>query len=409
MHNIKSIFEIECKDLLIDKNLLKRINLYQTGFVNKNIEHISFFGGNTTGVQVVRFLPSDRDKWFDEVLETSDGPLEEKLHALPTVNSEWHISSDTMNLSCVWLAHIIFNSPNLNTEQKHTVLIDIFLILQYKYVTSILFRYFRYPAEKATAEATYSLLSYKYALKLHGSWSAFLLARAEELISSDSIHYKTIVSMDEDKDVTYLLSDSQGRIRDMIKNIYSVFDRVHKQGIKISTTSSVTTDHEGEEILKDKSKGLLAYGRYLNSIVTDKNSFIKLELIDLISKLVHTAPPKLIIESLEWISTNYKETNTKIIEEALNETLLHSFDYLTNNRDLIRNNSDLGVLLSRLKGVYMSSRSTDVVLIELRIKVEKIVRMATGSKNDSVISSVRTAVLLYIVIRSLAMRHYSNN
>ncbi|EKD22632.1 MAG: hypothetical protein ACD_84C00031G0003 [uncultured bacterium] len=406
--NIKSIFEDECKDLEIDTHLAKRISKYNNAFISKNSEHIEFFGSNLTGAHVVRFVGSDRDRWFDDVLEVNDGPLEERLHALPTVNADWNISSDTMNLSCAWLLHAIFISKKLTDAQKHEAMIDVVLVLQYKYLTSILFHWFRFPTDKATAEATYAQLTYKYGLKVHGSWMKLLKSRAEEIISKESIHYNCIRKMDVDDDVTYLLNDSQGRIRDIIKNIYVVFDRVHKQGLRISSTSSVVIEHDGAEILKDKTKSALTYSHYINSIVSDKNSFIRSELTSIIEKLVHTMPPNLFLESLQWMSNNYRQSGAGVVEEVLNITLIHALDYLSHNRELIKNSNDIAGLLGKLKGVYMSSRSTDVELYELRNKTEIIVKNATNNKNDSVISSVRTGILLYIVLRAMTMRHYSN-
>lgn len=404
--SIKSVFEKECADLDLGAKLAKRLHQYQTGFVHKNEDHIAFFGGNLLGVQTVRFNDSDRDRWFDEILEVDSSYLQEQLLALPTVNAEFHVSSDTMNLSCAWLTHAIYNSKTMTDQQRHDAMIDVILVLQYKFLTSRLYRLFRYPADKAVAEATYAQLSYKYAIKQHGSWSALFHARAEEIISKDSIHFPVINKMDQDDKVVYMLNDTQGRIRDMLKNIYGLFRQVHAQGTKITTTSQVV-EHDGESILKDKSKNLLAYGRYLNSIVTDKNSFIRQEIVGVIGKLMYTMPEKLFLQTLGFMSDNYRQARAGQIEEILNEVLIHSFDYLSENRELIRNERDLPGILSRLRGVYMSSRSTDPVLFALREKTEAVVRQATGNKNSSVIASVRTGVLLYLVARAFSMRHYT--
>lgn len=407
MENVKQIFDEECKDLVIDTRFAKKLQKYQNDFVNKNPDHQEFFGGNLTGVNVVRFTDADRYNWFSDVLEVDDNVLEDRLLSLPTINSEYHVSSDTMNLSCVWLTHAIYVSNKLNDKQKHDAMLDVILVLQYKYLTSRMFRHFKYPADKATAEATYAQLNYKYAIKVYGSWSALLTARSEEIISEKSIHFKTIREFNIDKDIVYMLNDTQGRIRDILKNIYDVFIRVHSQGTRILTTSSVI-EHEGVEVLKDKTSNTLAYGRYLNSIVTDRNSFIRDELVGVIEKLIHTMPSKLFRETLEWMSTNYRQSGATVIEDVLNETLIHCFDYIANNKDTIRSTSDYVTLLTKLKGAYMSSRSSDEVLLSLRNKVEKIVRMATSNKNDSVIAAVRTGVLLYIVLVSLTMKHYTS-
>jgi len=408
MKKVSEVFNEECSNLAIDVGLLKRIQKFQSDFVLKNQDHQEFFGGNLTGVQVVRFTEADRNRWFDEVMEVDDGPLEERLLALPTINAEYHVSSDTMNLSCVWLTYAIFNSAKLTDAQKREGMLFIILILQYKYITSLIFHYFKYPADKSTAEATYAQLNYKYAIKVYGSWSALLVARSEEIISDKSIHYKTIRNMDNDHDVVYMLNDTQGRIRDILKNIYSVFKQVHDQGTRIVTTSSVI-EHEGVEVLKDKTRDVLKYGRYLNSIVTDRNSFIRDELVSIIEKMVYTMPSKLFVETLEWVSSNYRQHGAGVIEEVLNETLVHCFEYINNNKDTIRSNTDFVTLLSKLKGVYMSSRSTDAVLLSLREKAEKIVRLATNNRNESLISSIRTGILLYLVLRTFAMKHYTSS
>lgn len=405
MNSILEVFNNECIHLKIDMHLLKRLKKYQTDFILKNSDHQEFFGGNLTGVHVVRFTNADRNRWFDEIIEVDDIPLEERLQALPDVVKEFHVSSDTMNLSCVWLTHSIFTSSFLNDEQKEEGMTLVMLILQYKYLTSLLSHYFRYPADRAIAEATYAQLSFKFSIKVYGSWSALLENRSIEIISKESIHYKTITAMNIDTDVVYMLNDTQNRIRDILKNICSVFHYVKEQGDRIITTSSVI-EHEGVSVLKEKTHDQSSYYRYINSIVSDKNSFIKSELCSVIEKLVYTIPPKLFISSLEWMSINYRQRTAGVIEEVLNECIIHCFDYINSNKGTIRTNTDYATLLTKLKGVYMSSRSTDPVLFALREKTEKIVKMATGNKNNSVISSVRTGILLYTVLRTLVKDHY---
>jgi hypothetical protein len=286
-------------------------------------------------------------------------------------------------------------------------MMDVGLVLQYKFLTSRLYRHFRYPADRATAEATYAALSGKFAIKQLGSWNRVLEQRTEDLISPEGLHFKAISKMDNDLEVIYLLNDTQGRIRDMLKNIYDVFLQIHHQGIKIQSTSSLM-EYDGEVFLKDRSKNLLAYTRYLHSLISDKASFMREELMGVIEKLMHTTPPRLFRETLTWLSDNYRQSGAGKIEELLNEVLIHSFDYLAEERTMVRNHVDLPTLLARLKGVYTSSRSIDPALFSLREKAEWCVKQATGNRNDSVIASVRTSVLLYLVIRTMTMQHYTN-
>jgi hypothetical protein len=405
--NINGVFAEACGSLAMDPAFAKKLTMFRVHFQHKNEDHIKFFGGNLLGVEVVRFTDADRDQWFDEILKTDQNSLTESLLALPTVNPTFNVSSDTMNLSCAWLMHALFASPKLNPQQKHDAMMDVGLVLQYKFLTSRLYRHFRYPADRATAEATYAALSGKYAIKQLGSWNRVLEQRTEDLISPEGLHFKAISKMDNDLEVIYLLNDTQGRIRDMLKNIYDVFLQIHHQGIKIQSTSSLM-EYDGEVFLKDRSKNLLAYTRYLHSLITDKASFMREELMGVIEKLMHTTPPRLFRETLTWLSDNYRQSGAGKIEELLNEVLIHSFDYLAEERTMVRSHVDLPTLLARLKGVYTSSRSIDPALFSLREKAEWCVKQATGNRNDSVIASVRTSVLLYLVVRTMTMQHYTN-
>lgn len=405
--SIKSIFDDECSGLEIDARLAKKLHQYQQAFVSKNEEHISFFGGVLLGVQVVRFTRQDSDRWFEEIMEVDSDAISERTAKLPTLKPNWNIATNTMNQSCVWLAHKFFTNKALPEEVRYEAAIDCLLVLQYKFFTSLLYQYFRFPADRAVAEATYAELTNKFGIKQHRSWSAWLRARAEDILSKGSTHLVVMNAMQPDDRVVRMLNDTQGRIRDMMKNIYKVFRRIYTQGGKIITTSAVV-EHDGAEILKDKTKSLLVYERYLASIVGDQNSFIRQELLQVIESAMHTMNSRLFRETLVWVSNNYGQPAARYIEELVSETLIHSFGYLFDNRDVLKSRSNMAGMLDRLRGVYMSSRSTDPVLFSLREKAEKIVRNATGSKSPNAIAGVRTGLLLYLVLRAYTMRYYTS-
>lgn len=406
MKNVKSVFDEECSHLKFDKALAKRLSQYIISFINKNEDHMTFFGGNLTGVQVVRFTTQDKDKWFSEVLETDEFVLEEAITALPTINKNFFISSDTFNLSSVWLVHKLMNSPYLNDEEKSHAMLNAALALQFKFLTSLLYRYFRYPADPEVAAATYAQLSMKFAIKQYGNWSRTLEARCEDMYGPNSIHRDTFKRFNNDASIVYLLNDAQGRIRDMLKNIYAEFMKMNKLGKRIIATSA-TVELDGESILKDKTKNLTNYTRYLHSIIADKNSFIKPELQGVIEKIMSTMPPKLLNQTLEWCSHNYRQPKAKVIEDIIDLTMIHAFSYIGSNRSVIKDVSDLPGFIAKLRGVYMSSRSVDRDLLALREMGENIVKQATTTKNASVISSVKTGLLLYLVLRAFTQQHYS--
>jgi hypothetical protein len=405
--SVKGVFDEVCADLVIGPKLIKDITLFEQQFVNKNDEHIAFFGGNLFGVNVVRWTDNERDRWFNEIIDNDEVYLTERLLALPTVNKDWVVSSDTFNLSCVWLVNKIFTSKDLHPQQKEAGMIAVMQILQYKFFTSRYYRYFKYPGQRSIAEAMNSTLSGKFLIKKTGNWHALFLYRAREIISSQSIHWKVVQTGGDDRKIVEMLNDVQGRIRAMLRLMYSEYLRVRDSGNRIIATSLIV-EHDGEQILKDKKKSAGEYYRYISGVISDRNSFIRVELVKIITNISNTMPQHGFEETLEWMSNNYRQRGAEIIDRVLLETIVHSIEYLSKHREAIHSKTDYTSMLTTLKGGYMSSRSTDVGLSKLREDTELLVRKATNIKNSSVIAAIRTGVLLYIVLRSYTMRYYSS-
>ena len=404
---ITEVFESERNGIEIDPSFIKKLHLFQVGFVNKNEEHIGFFGGHLLGVHKVRFTATEENYWFEDILQVNEYDLKERLHKLPGVNPDFAVSSDIFNLSAVWLTHAIFKCENITAQQKEQGMLDAILIMNFRFMTSRLAHNFRYPADPAVAEEVYNRLSYKFAIKQHKTWLNVLINRSMDTIANTSIHYKTITQMSDNKAVVDMINDCQGRIRDIIKNIYEVIVQVKTEGVRITTTSDVSSGFDGAEILKDKINGLNNYTQYLKSIMSDRNSFIKDELVNVIDNIMNNLSYKLFLTTLEWISDNYGKQKDGLIENVIEEVMTHSFGYLEDNRSLLKGNINLINVLARLRGVYMSSRTTDPVLLSIRDKCEEIAYLATKNKNKNILPSIRTGLMLYLVSRAFTKQHYS--
>lgn len=403
---VKTVFAEATQHLTFDKELARKIKLFVLYFVNKNSEHISFFGGNLLGVETVRFKEEDNNRWFDDVLDVDEFLLKDELHALDSINSEWKVSSNVFYLSCVGLLNKLYNTPLLSTKEKEDAMVDTMLVMQYKMITSILFNMFRYPADRGVAVATYAALSKKFSLKQYGTWNKLLEARARDVISHNSIHFKTIKDMDDDKAIIYLLSDVQTRIKHIIVVMRGVFETVLQTKSKIVTTSAIGMDMEGKSFIKDKARNINIYKRYLHETIIDKNNFVKLELIGIIGKVMYTMSEKFLEDTLNYMCDNYQGHNSEVIDEIIDETLLFTFNYMATNKQFNIDQNDLAGLIVKLKAVYMSSRSSDVNLLKIRRNLESLVKKAIKSKNDTVVSSVRTGVMLYLILRAFTMKHY---
>lgn len=403
---IKGVFEDECSNVSIDSKLAKRLNRHVNQFINKNEDHVNFFGSNLLGVYTVRYLPSDREAWFGEVLDIDDTSLTDALYDLEVINEEFKRTSDVVNLSSVWLVHKLMNTKSLSSRDAHKAMVDVIFMLQVKFLTSVFAHYIKYPTDPEVAQAVYESLSRKFGLKQYGSWGAFLLARSEEIVSPSGIHHKTFQKFDDDEAIFYVITDIQGRMKEVVKKMMGILIHINNNKGRIVSTSS-TVELDGEVILKDRKNGVTIYKRYIHSTIQDTNTFIRGEVVKVVQDAMHTMPEKLFLDTLRYCSINYGQKGGGEITELIDELMLHAFDFLSKNRNLIRGNVDLTSLVSRLRSLYMASRMSDPALVRAKELADSIVGKAVNSKNKAVLSSLRTGLELYIVLRAFSMNYYS--
>ncbi len=403
--SIKSIFDEGASHLEINSALLKKIHTYVIAFMNRNSDHVEFFGGNLLGVYPVRFKSSDQAEWFDEILKIDDVVLGFKIRALPTLDPDWIRGTDVANLSCLWLVHRIYNS-RLSESEKEQGMIDCLLVLHFKLIGSLMARFFKYPADKSVALATYAALSKKFMIKQAGSWYNLLLMRAKNIISPSEVHHKTIVNFDPDASIQYMITDIQGRLKNIVKKMRAVFEIVRNQDAKILTMKS-TIQSDGEVVLRDLVRNFTPYRRYAYQILSDKTLFIKDEIVRVICSAMHRMRMEDLYKTLDYLTLNYqKKEESKEIEDFIDETILHLFDFLGNDRSIQNNTGNLATVITRLRAVYMSSRSTDPMLLKMRDLGENIVSKATNITSPAALAPVRTGLMLYICLRVLSMKHY---
>lgn len=408
--SVKSLFDEYCGHVVIDQKFVHRLQSYRQTFANKNEDHVAFFGGHLMGVQEVKFLPSDKAEWFNSLLDVDEISLQDELLTLPTLVPDptkvRFVSTDVMNLSCLWLIHKIYNA-NLSAQVKHAAMVDCMLVLEYKFITSILAYWFPHRADEAVAVATYARLSKKFKLKEVGSWGALLLYLAEHMLSEKSPHYKlqTFQLFTDDFNIIYMVNDIQGRIKDYLKNIRDEFEIVRRDPTALIRTNSNTVTIDGEVLVKNKRNVYSTYRRYINDVMADKNSFIIKELSEIVVSTMPKLPYRNMVDTLEYMVRNSGLKGDPNVAKLTDLLLEHLFEFISSNRNTV-NTRDLAALLSKLKNLYTASRAANPLLLEIRDVGEKVVKKAVKTKNPSLVASIRTGVLLYVVLRTITMNHF---
>lgn len=400
--SIKAIFEAHGAHLTIDQKLADKVNVYCKSFINKNDDHIQFFGSNLTGVYPVRMTSVDEMEWVIDILGLDNIEIKKQVKSLPHINENWIRGTDVFTLSGFWLAYRIMAS-NLPIKVKEKVLHSTILNIHFKYISSIMAYYFRFEVDKAVAQAVYDRLSLKFRLKTEGSWLGLLEYRAKDLVSEKSIHYPTLLNYSPDDAIQYLITDTQGRMRDVVKNLWAVLAEVRQE--EKQSINKGMIDLDGDLSVRDVTAQLVPYKDYLMTITKEPASFLKTEVVNIVLDVMPKIEPASFKLAMQTIVVLRQKNNTQL-EKLLDLTMVHIFDQFAKDRSLQKSIKDLPVLIAHMRGLYTAPRSKGDILV-LRKGFEDIINKYLKLRNPPQVAAIRTGILLYIVIRAFSKDYYA--
>lgn len=412
--NIHEVFAYHGKDLKIDRQLAVDIRNYVNGFITKNENHVSFFSGVLVGVNKVVFTTSELNYFWDSLIGMDKREVTQDLYELrkpdgsATINKSFIVASDPTNTAFLWLCYK-FKTSQLKETEINATIINLLTMLQIKFLTSLLSEYYPYPVDKELALATYNRLSGRFILRQFNSWREVLEYRANNIFNDPSRegNVKTnqvLNHFDHDQNILDMVTGIQTAIRRSLVEYNIVFYQVRDEEKRIVSTSQVST-LEGDNVLLDKISAVTTYRTYLYSILGSEKDFIKDEILLILTKNLGGVRYKPMYKILMFISDNYGAKKQDNIKEFVDNTLVYGLNFIAKNR---LNPKDLITVFKRLQGGLSSSRSADPNLLRLRDLGDDIVKRVLGEKDyKSTISSLRTATMLYVIVRTITMQHYS--
>ena len=76
-----------------------------------------------------------------------------------------------------------------------------------------------------------------------------------------------------------MLNDLQGRLRDIIKNVYVLIKEASDENKIISDTSLIEEDDEAGERIRETDNKTASYIRYINDVINSPGDFIQDDLL----------------------------------------------------------------------------------------------------------------------------------
>lgn len=366
------------------------------------VDYMDFFGSPYLGLQKITFTSADRNQWFSEIFDVDEEELKENLHAVRSIKTTWAVVGDVFNLTIPYLVYRVFHSK-LDPKTKHQAMVDLICMYHYKCLTSIVNNDYPYMAKREVVLETYNRLSLKYDIKRYGSWRELIIARAEFILNPKTgIHYNTFTQMNDDKKIIYMVGDIQDRLRGVVNDINKVFHDV-KNKVNIVSLDGNKVNLEDGVVLKNVAKEVTQFKNYIEQILTGQSSFYKEELLQYAVKDLDNAP----IDKLGFVVQNfpalYNSKKGQHWRDFIDEIVIHLFEYL-HQHDISKTN--MYSVLIKMRGAYNSPRSQNDSVKKLRKVGDDLIKEQTGIKTPSTITGLRTAFLLYVVLRVLSKDYY---
>lgn len=407
--NLKEIFDEYCH-VSIDKKFLERITKWRNKFYSKNSEHVGFFSSASFGLYIPKWTSEEDDEWLTEIIGIDEEEVADYVYELPSINKDFQVSSNILSISFIYLMHKATVNKSLSTVDNDKVRKTLMEILVARYMTSIMYKYFyRGKTSPEVSTEVFERLSKRFDLKVAGNWKNWIEMKAEGFVLGDDQRQdakyakQEVFQRFEDELVVRKLNSIKSQLNKAAIEINSVFRQVLEDQDKIASKSALSMSVDGlylADLVRDQTK----YLHYQDAIFIDKNTFIKEDLLAVIEQSMPTISSNIFRGALEWILDNQMESKYKRkIMEVRHDILIYAIQLI---KDENLHTNDLVQVGYRLRQNILSGKNNDRTVLKVRKMIDEFIVKFRPQSKGKLVSLERSAIMIYIVLRTLAMNYY---
>lgn len=407
--NLKEIFDEYCH-VSIDKKFLERITKWRNKFYSKNSEHVGFFSSASFGLYIPKWTSDEDDEWLTEIIGIDEEEIADYVYELPSINKDFQVSSNILSISFIYLMHKATVNKSLSTVDNDKVRKTLMEVLVARYMTSIMYKYFyRGKTSPEVSTEVFERLSKRFDLKVAGNWKNWIEMKAEGFVLGDDQRQdakyakQEVFQRFEDELVVRKLNSIKSQLNKAAIEINSVFRQVLEDQDKIASKSALSMSVDGlylADLVRDQTK----YLHYQDAIFIDKNTFIKEDLLAVIEQSMPTISSNIFRGALEWILDNQMESKYKRkIMEVRHDILIYAIQLI---KDENLHTNDLVQVGYRLRQNILSGKNNDRTVLKVRKMIDEFIVKFRPQSKGKLVSLERSAIMIYIVLRTLAMNYY---
>ena len=404
---IEAGFEVRISKPMIDQ-LVRVCTMFEV-----RGQHAEALNSALVGVYSCHFLQSDADSVFD-VFGIDRIAFDGVIKQYPGIPKEFKVASDAFNILIVWLTHLVIKS-SLPENIKKIGRITLFKMMHYKFYTSVVNHNFPHGASPDVMQYVVDNLNAKFDIKNPDTptWKLIIERKSEELTSRSSIHYRTLETFIPDNKVTYVITDTQTRIRStLINTVIQPYYKAKELNNKIGSYTNIQ-EINGERFIRDIAA---IYDSMINGIcnqAANVNKFINNEYIKVVVAVSTNITESMLRQLLVAFS------NMSVVQQAKGKTeettmdgkdeVLIGYRAIISNivqksyRDCIANKVDVSSPLhvfEHVKNIYRSSRIVDPDILLVKRSVDRFVNDSRVTSRDATKASLKISFIIYILLLS---------
>lgn len=397
-------------------NQMARDVLYMVAEWETRPTHIMSLNTPLLGVYPMAFTQEDRQRLF-HVVNTDQGVVDSILRTIPSVNQDRHTISDAFNILTMWLLYL--STLYLKGEHRRTFQLCLSKYIRYCFFSAAVRRAFpKCNANESVMQSTIENLSAKFNIKTDGTWRSSLEIMAEEFISETSIHQRTINSFAPDKAVFYAISDMATRVNSRVFTVAEEYYARHAQGDKVTTTTTMVQTEDGDSTQRVKIVPVDAMLSHVVPSILNRRTWVSQETASAVSKeysAISMGSLMAVLDDMYQLATYQKSkgtfreytTNkdgsvTPMGVGAVIEYLIRNTYRYVNTKVLQSTKGQKSEVYLAVKNIYSASRIKDDYIVTAKEAVSRIVDSFERSTRPATMSSMRIAVILYIIRRTFA-------
>ena len=401
----KEVFDKIFKDMDFDQHLYTKILKHNLGFITRKEEHKELFGSRLIGNSYIKYTMYDKDLFYNDVFDMSYDDIVKDLEHITSINKNFKIARDDINLVCYYIAHRFLSNKELSKDKRDLYAKEILNYFNYRTLIVVSSSFFIYPISYEKAISLSERLSYKYIIKKVKNWNEYCQYRSDEYLNSK--FYNLLVTFNNDDDLPNAITDLFNRTKDTLKNIYKEFIKMNEEEDYIATRKGIIKDIEGQEVIVDKVETTERYFTKLEASLTDKNLFIKKDYIGVVADIVKTISHKQLEDTLILLhDASYRDRKNNIkITTVLKDILVDTIEYLRKNDVYLGSKSNVKEIVNHIVGNILYARGTDITVNKTKETISSIIKEVYKTNKRSItdrnVTNIRNGVYLYVVLLAI--------